>query len=100
MTHIGLTSGVSSSLSAAHGNHKDTVNAMIISAPMVNFHHILWCEKVERTVNMRFELHPFFLDFLLAEGVHLVPTRIRQNITIPIHEFMQTTGFLQDHLWA
>ena len=60
----------------------------------LNFHYVLWSKHVKGAVDMRFEFYPFFLDFSVGrKRIYLITAGVREDITVPIHEFMQSACF-------
>ena len=67
----------------------------------LHIHHILWCEEMLRTIEVRTKMNSFFRHFRepisairtssKSERKNLKSSRIRQNRKIHIHEVMKST---------
>src|SRR6056300_1887107 len=63
----------------------------------LDFHHIFWSKNVIRTVDVRFKLHTFLLDFsVIRQGIYLITSTVSENILIPIHKLVKSTSLFDN----
>ncbi|MPN00186.1 hypothetical protein SDC9_147380 [bioreactor metagenome] len=63
----------------------------------LHVHHVLRCELVPATINMRLKNHSLIGNFSdLGKRIHLISTTVGQYGPVPTVESVQTTGLLQN----